>query len=106
MQNYLNGLINRANGNEEGNHVGQNHNYQMSNYSIHPEQPFAPCSRPPLLGEEMCIMMVLWIERDIVSPMVKFSSKNPEDDLTLISIGINSSIMAHQHSYYSYWYPY
>jgi hypothetical protein len=30
----------------------------------HPEQPFAPLPQPPLWGEEMRSMMVLWIARE------------------------------------------
>ncbi|KAG0695755.1 hypothetical protein DFH29DRAFT_770330, partial [Suillus ampliporus] len=36
------------------------------------------------------------------APMVKFSSKNPEDRLALISAGINNSIMADQRSALNY----
>lgn len=30
----------------------------------HPEQPVEPCPRPPLWGEEMQAMLVLWIARE------------------------------------------
>ncbi|KAG1892792.1 hypothetical protein F4604DRAFT_1913490 [Suillus subluteus] len=30
----------------------------------HPGQPVAPCPQPPLWGEEMSAMMVLWIARE------------------------------------------
>jgi len=30
----------------------------------HPEQPFAPFLQPPLWGEEMRAMMLLWIARE------------------------------------------
>jgi hypothetical protein len=30
----------------------------------HPEQPFLVCPQPPILGEEVHAMMILWIARE------------------------------------------